>query len=146
MSTLKGKLFQTPALQAGKPDISMAPLIDVVFLLLIFFMVTTVFPDNRGLIIQQPESEAAEPLVMKKITIVVSAKGEVEFQGGAIDLDDVQRIVKEQLRAAPDTAVLVQIDKQASTEIFVKVLDACKLGGAKNVGIATDVVKSAAPR
>ncbi|MDH5300822.1 MAG: biopolymer transporter ExbD [Gammaproteobacteria bacterium] len=135
-------LFRAPELQAGNPEISMAPLIDVVFLLLIFFMVTTVFPENRGLVITPPESQAAEQLAMKKMTFFVAANGEVEFKGSIINVADIRRIVTEQLAAAPDTAVLVQIDKAASTEVFVSVLDACKLAGAKQVGIATNAASA----
>jgi len=127
----------TPKLEAGKPEISMAPLIDVVFLLLIFFMVTTVFPENRGLVIEKPESKVSEPLPIKKITFQVSEKGEVRFQDKPIDVNDIERLVSDQFRVAPDTAVLIQVDRRASTEVFIKVLDACKAGGAKQVGIAT---------
>jgi len=116
----------------------MAPLIDVVFLLLIFFMVTTVFPENRGLVIKKPESKISEPLAMKKITFVVSHEGKIEFQNNEINVNDIERLVREQLNAAPDTAVLLQVDKRASTEIFIKVLDACKAGGVDQVGIATN--------
>lgn len=121
----------------GKPEISMAPLIDVVFLLLIFFMVTTVFPENRGLVIEKPESTMSEPLALKKMTFIISSQGKIEFQEREVIVADITRLVKEQLIAAPDTAVLLQIDKQATTEVFIKVLDACKAGGAKQVGIAT---------
>jgi len=127
-----------PKLEAGKPEITMAPLIDVVFLLLIFFMVTTVFPENRGLVIEKPESKVSEPLPIKKITFQVSEKGEVSFQDKAINVKDIERLVSEQLRVAADTAVLIQVDKRASTDIFIKILDACKAGGAKQVGIATN--------
>lgn len=121
----------------GKPEISMAPLIDVVFLLLIFFMVTTVFPENRGLIIEKPESTMSEPLALKKMTFIISPEGKIEFQKNEINTQDITRLVREQLITAPDTAVLLQVDKKASTEVFIKVLDACKAGGAKQVGIAT---------
>jgi len=127
-------------MDAGKPEITMAPLIDVVFLLLIFFMVTTVFPENRGLIIEKPESKVSEPLAMKKMTFVISQEGKVEFQNREINAKDIERLVREQLNTAPDTAVLLQVDKRASTDIFIKVLDACKSGGAKQVGIATDAI------
>jgi len=126
-----------PKLEAGKPEISMAPLIDVVFLLLIFFMVTTVFPENRGLVIEKPESKVSEPLPIKKIIFQVSDKGEVRFEDKPIDVNDIERLVSDQFRVAPDTAVLIQVDRRATTEIFIKVLDACKAGGAKQVGIAT---------
>lgn len=126
-----------PKLEAGTSEISMAPLIDVVFLLLIFFMVTTVFPENRGLIIEKPESKQSEPLTLKKITFLVSETGKIQFQKRTIDLQDIERLVKETLTTTPDTAILMQVDRRASTEIFIKVLDAAKAGGAKQVGIAT---------
>lgn len=134
--------IKSPQMDAGKPEITMAPLIDVVFLLLIFFMVTTVFPENRGLIIEKPETRVSEPLAMKKITFIISQDGKVEFQKSEINAKDIERLVREQLNAAPDTAVLLQVDKRASTDIFIKVLDACKAGGAKQVGIATDAIKT----
>ena len=129
-----------PKLNAGKPEITMAPLIDIVFLLLIFFMVTTVFPENRGLVIEKPESEHSQPLVMKKMTFLVTDKGDIAFQDQKVTAEDVQRLVREQLETAPDTAVLLRVDKRATTEVLIKVMDACKLGGAKQVGIATDAI------
>ncbi len=132
--------IKPPRLQAGKPEITMAPLIDVVFLLLIFFMVTTVFPENRGLVIEKPESKISEPLALKKITFFVSDKGEIEFQQRKISVQDIERLVREQLAAAPDTAVLLQVDKNATTQVFIRVLDAVKAGGVKQVGIATNAI------
>ena len=130
--------IKSPSLEAGKPEISMAPLIDVVFLLLIFFMVTTVFPENRGLVIEKPETQQSEALSMKKITFLISKEGDIRFKDKFVNVKDIKRLVKEQLATAPDTAVLLRVDKRASTEIFIKALDACKAGGAKQVGIATD--------
>lgn len=130
--------IKSPQLQTGSPEITMAPLIDVVFLLLIFFMVTTVFPENRGLVIEKPETQQSEPLAMKKMTFIIAQNGEIRFRNKSINVKDVKRLVTEQLKAVPDTAVLLQVDKRAATEIFIQVLDACKAGGAKQVGIATD--------
>ncbi|MDH5230679.1 MAG: biopolymer transporter ExbD [Gammaproteobacteria bacterium] len=133
--------IKLPTLDGGKPEISMAPLIDVVFLLLIFFMVTTVFPENRGIVIEKPESKQAESLVIKKVTFVVTKEGAISFRNRTIELSDLERIVKEQLLVAPDTAVLLQIDKSATTEVLIKIMDACKAAGAKQVGIATNALK-----
>ena len=141
MASRQANPIQTPVLDTGKPEISMAPLIDVVFLLLIFFMVTTVFPENRGLVIQKPETLVSEPLAMKKMTFLISFEGKIEYQNNIIVPHDVERLVRERLNVAPDTAVLLQIDKRASTGIFIKVLDASKAGGAKQVGIATSVAE-----
>jgi len=133
--------IKMPEIDGGKAEITMAPLIDVVFLLLIFFMVTTVFPENRGFVIERPESKHSEPLVMKKIVFTITKEGEVVFDNNPVSTDDVERLVREQLRAAQDTAVLLRVDRRATTEILIKVMDSCKLGGAKQVGIATDAIK-----
>ena len=140
MTGKKSNPIISPQLDTGEPEISMAPLIDVVFLLLIFFMVTTVFPENRGLVIEKPETKVSEPLAMKKITFVVSFEGKVEYQNKEIDTGDIERLVRNKLSTAPDTAVLLQVDKRANTGVFIKVLDACKSGGAKQVGIATNPI------
>ena len=126
-----------PQLKTGRPEITMAPLIDIVFLLLIFFMVTTVFPENRGFVIEKPESEHSEQLKLKKITFTINQAGEIQFQDKQITPEDVKRLVREQIRAAPDTSVLLQVDRRAQTQHLIQVMDACKLGGANRVGIAT---------
>lgn len=133
-----------PKLQAGKPEITMAPLIDIVFLLLIFFMVTTVFPDNRGLVIEKPETKQAESLPQEHITFVIDKDGSIFHKNASVSIDDVERLVREMLAAQPDTTVMLQVDKRASTEVLIKTMDACKLGGARQVGIATDVDEQSA--
>jgi biopolymer transport protein ExbD len=128
---------RVPSIKSGKPEIGMAPLIDVVFLLLIFFMVTTVFPENRGFVIEKPQSEHSEQLKLKKLTFTVDQSGQVQFQDTLIVIGDIKRLVQEQLTVAPDTAVMLQVDRRATTETLIKVMDACKLGGANRVAIAT---------
>ncbi len=133
--------LQLPTLETGTPEITMAPLIDVVFLLLIFFMVTTVFPDNRGMEIEKPESEFSEPLQLKRVMFVLQRDGSVSYNKQLITLNDVERLVKEQLGAAPDTAVMLQVDKNATTQSLISLMDACKSGGAKRVGIASEPIR-----
>lgn len=115
----------------------MAPLIDVVFLLLIFFVVTTVFPENRGFVVEKPESTMSEQLALKKITFTLTREGGIVFNDQPISVDDVERLVKDSLRAKPDIAVLIQADRQSTTGILVRTMDAIKAAGIKQVGIAT---------
>lgn len=129
--------LKIPQLKSGKPEITMAPLIDVIFLLLIFFMVTTVFPENRGLIIEKPKSKNSELLKLKKLSFFIDQKGIITFEKRIITVDDVERIVTEQINAAPDSAVLLHVDRRATTQTLIQVMDACKSGGAERVGIAT---------
>ena len=137
---MKSDTFESPLkirLNSGSPEIGMAPLIDVVFLLLVFFMVTTVFPENRGIIIEKPQSENSKQLQLKKLTLTLDQFGNVQFQDNNISIDDIKRLVEEQLKVAPNTSVMLQVDRRATTEILIKVMDACKLGGATRVAIAT---------
>ncbi len=138
---LGGTGLQMPELKTGEPEITMAPLIDVVFLLLIFFMVTTVFPDNRGMEIEKPESEFSEPLQMKRLLFTLQQDGSVFYKNQTVAFSDVSRLVREQLSAAPDTAVMLQVDKQATTQSLISLMDACKSAGAKRVGIASEAIK-----
>jgi len=141
MANIGQKQLQSPKLDCGSPEITMAPLIDVVFLLLIFFMVTTVFPDNRGMEIEKPESEFSEALQMKRVLFELFKDGSVAYKGKTVELTDVTRLVKEQLTAAPDTAVMLKVDKDATTQSLISLMDACKSAGAKRVGIASEPIK-----
>jgi len=126
-----------PGIESGRPEVTMAPLIDVVFLLLIFFMVTTVFPDNRGMEIERPESEYSEPLPLKRLLFTLNHDGALYYQERQITLPDISRLVREQLSAAPDTAVMLLVDKRATTQSLMTLMDACKSAGAFRVGIAS---------
>ncbi len=130
-------VIRAPALDAGTPEISMAPLIDVVFLLLIFFMVTTVFPDNRALIIEKPESQQSQSIDQARIEFVVDKAGGIFYQDKTLTANDVKRLIKEQLGSHADASVLLKVDRKTPTQELIRVMDACKAGGASRVGIAT---------
>jgi biopolymer transport protein ExbD len=130
--------LQIPLPQTGKPEISMAPLVDIVFLLLIFFMVATVFPENDGLIIEKPTSENTARLDDDNIVIKLDGKGELHYLGKAVTLSDIRRFLREELALRPDAVVIVHADRRATTESLIQVIDAGKAGGAKHLGIATD--------
>ncbi len=134
----EASFIKIPALQAGKPEITMAPLIDVVFLLLIFFMVTTIFPDNQGLIIERPASSSAESLHGKQLRFLVDKHGTIFHQNKKITTASATQLVKQRLSETPDSPVLLEVDRRAATEALIRLMDACKLGGAQQIGIITD--------
>ena len=128
-------------LEGNKPEISMAPLIDVVFLLLIFFVVTTIFPDDKGIVVNKPETETSQTISQKSITIYINEKNEIYFKDSLIELTDVKRVVTNQLAMKPGIGVILKVDKKATTETMIKVMDASKQAGVHNVGIATNAIK-----
>lgn len=131
-------LCPLPQPNTGKPEISMAPLVDIVFLLLIFFMVTTVFRENDGLMIEKPASENAAALGGEQIIIKLDQQGVVYFSGQPVTTDDIERLLNVELAINPQLAVTVHADRRATTESLIQIIDAAKAGGAKQLGIATD--------
>ncbi len=127
-----------PLPDTGQPEITMAPLIDIVFLLLIFFMVTTVFPEDDGLMIEKPASTHAAELADKNILLKIDKTGQVYYKNSAVTLDDVKRIVSDELAMRPDAPVILHADRLTTTESLISVIDVSKSAGAKGLAIATD--------
>ena len=118
-------------------DINLSPLIDCVFLLLIFFIVTTVFVEETGVDIQKPEAASAHDLEKHSILIALSADGRVIFGGRDIGIHGVRGVVARQLREK-EAPVIILADGDARTLPLVDVIDECKLAGARQVSIAAN--------
>ena len=123
--------------QEGRSDeINVSPLIDIVFILLIFFIVTTVFIEETGVEVQRPQSASAEQLEKNAILIAITAEGKVVYGGNEIGVRGVRGVVKRLLKQN-DQPVIVQTDKRASVEIYTRVHDEAALAGAKRNNLAT---------
>ncbi len=131
-------LCPLPRLNTGKPEISMAPLVDIVFLLLIFFMVTTVFPENDGLLIKKPDSENSAALDNEHLIIKIDQQGIAYIDEHPVTSDEISRQLKIELVGRSNPAVTIHADRRTTTESLIEVIDAAKAGGAKQLGIATD--------
>jgi biopolymer transport protein ExbD len=120
----------------GGVEINMAPLIDMVFLLLIFFAVSTSFVKEAGIDVQRASASTAEVKERASIMIGLSADGQVYMEGKKIDVRSVRGLVERALAEDPESGVVVVADKQSVTGIVVKVMDQCRLAGAKTVSLA----------
>jgi len=126
----------THAEQSSSIDIS--PLIDVVFLLLIFFIVTTVFVKETGVEISKPRAASSEDLDRQAILIAVTSESRVWHGGREIGHDGVRAVISALLEETPESPVIIRADATAPTEATVKVIDAAKLAGAASVSLATE--------
>ncbi|MDQ7016286.1 MAG: biopolymer transporter ExbD [Gammaproteobacteria bacterium] len=131
-------LCPMPKLNLGQPEISMAPLVDVVFLLLIFFMVTTVFPDNEGVVIEKPRSENSAALPERPFRIQLDQAGQAYLKKQPVSLLDLTRLIAIESKIKADLSVMLQVDRRATAEMLMAVVDAAKAGGAQSLAIATD--------
>ena len=116
-------------------EVNLSPLIDMVFLLLIFFMVTTVFVEETGVDVDKPRAASAEALEKTSILIAVSRDGQVVYGGQTLGVNRVRGLVARLLQNR-DMPVIVIADEQAATGRVVEVIDQCKLAGAGNGSLA----------
>ena len=120
-------------------EINMGPLIDLVFLLLIFFLVTTTFVKETGLEVHRPSAQTAERKEKSTILIGVSKEGTIYMENRIIDIRSVRANVEKLLAENPEAGVIVVADKSSQTGVAVNVIDQCRLAGAKGVSIAAKV-------
>ncbi len=118
--------------------VDISPLIDVVFLLLIFFIVTTVFVKETGVEVSKPRAASSQDLEKQAILIAVTSEGRVWQGGREIGMDGVRAVVSTLLEEDGQMPVIVRADAAAPTESTVKVIDAAKLAGAESVSLATE--------
>lgn len=116
--------------------IDMSPLIDCVFILLIFFIVTTTFVEETGVEVDKPQAASAVRLEKTSILIAITADGNVVYGGRDIGISGVRPLVKRMLQKE-DVPVIVQADAQVPTGLFVRVIDEAKLAGATKVSVAS---------
>lgn len=118
--------------------IDISPLIDVVFLLLIFFIVTTVFVEETGVEVSKPRAASSQDLERQSILLAVTAEGRVWQGGREIGQDGVRAVVSALLEETPDSPVIIRADSATPTQSTVEVIDSAKLAGAESVSLATE--------
>ncbi|WP_448382137.1 ExbD/TolR family protein [Desulfosoma sp.] len=116
-------------------ELNMAPLIDMVFLLLIFFLVNTSFVKETGIDVSRPTAATAAVKPNAMILIAVDRANRIFMDRREIDLRAVRANVERALAENPEGAVVVA-DKESSTGVAVQVMDACRLAGASTVSLA----------
>ena len=123
--------------QSQKADeINVSPLIDIVFILLIFFIVTTVFVEETGVDVQRPEAASANDLDKNSILIAITDDGKIVYGGNEIGSNGVRGIVKRLLLREPEMPVIIQADKTVSVDLYTKVHDEAALAGATSIHLA----------
>ena len=117
-------------------NINMGPLVDMVFLLLIFFVVTTSFVKETGIDVQRSTAATAEMKERGNIMLGVSADGQIYLEGKRIDVRSVRGLIERALAEDPESGVVIVADKDSNTGTVVKAMDQCRLAGATNVSLA----------
>ena len=118
-------------------ELNLIPLIDVIMFLLIFFISTTSFIEEPGVQVDKPQAASARQLEKNSIIFAVTGEGKVAYGGKEIGLGGVRPTVK-RLCSKEALPVVIQADEQALSGMVIRVIDEAKLGGAKDVSLATE--------
>jgi biopolymer transport protein ExbD len=133
------KSVRTRKALAAQAEIQITPLIDMVFILLIFFVVTTSFVSETGLNIQRPQSSSSEALPRDSIPVAISADGRITIDSQRIGLFSIGPFLQRRLRMQPELAVVIVADKAVSVDRVVRVMDEIRTAGIQDVALATAV-------
>ena len=122
----------------GKPDvgINMAPLVDVVFLLVIFFAVSTTFLDSSGLKLELPTSSSTADRQIKDLVVFLGAGGDISFDGETIDAEQLRQRLTEALVERDRKVVVLRADTHTEHGDVVEMMDLIQRAGATGMTVA----------
>ncbi|MFB0980792.1 MAG: biopolymer transporter ExbD [Alteromonadaceae bacterium] len=122
--------------QEEAEEINMTPMLDVVFILLIFFIVTASFVKEAGIEVNRPEAATAVKKERANILVAISDKGEIWINKRRIDIRAVQANIERLKAENPQGTVVIQADQKSTTDTLIKVMDAARSAGVYDVSIA----------
>lgn len=119
-------------------EVNLTPLIDVVFLLLIFFMVSTTFIYTNSIDVNLPAAKGNESSIAENIRVVVTQAGVINIDGKTVDEKNVESRLADIKKAKPDSTVIIEADKNVTHGRVVFVMDASRKAGFEKFAIAVE--------
>ncbi|GIT34718.1 MAG: biopolymer transporter ExbD [Gammaproteobacteria bacterium] len=133
---MRKNLFQN--VEEEEAEINITPMLDVVFIMLIFFIVTASFVKESGLEVNRPDAPTAVKKENANILVAIGASNEIWINRRRIDPRAVRANIERMHAENPEGAVIIQADKKAFTETLVLVMDSARQAGVFNVSIAAE--------
>ncbi|MEA2110779.1 MAG: biopolymer transporter ExbD [Campylobacterota bacterium] len=124
--------------KAVEEGVDMSPLIDMVFILLIFFMVSSTFVKDMKLDLNRPGASSASKASSKVIRVYLDNQADTYIDGQPVKVWAIQGKLRDMLRASTEKSVLVVTDQSVAVEKLIEVVDQCRLSGAIDVAVATE--------
>ncbi len=119
-------------------DVDISPLIDMVFILLIFFMVSTTFVKDAKVELKRPSAKSAASASTKSLRVTIDKQGGLYIDGAPVKPWMLQSKLRDAFRGGADKTILVVADRKVAVEQLVEVVDQCRLAGAADVAVATE--------
>lgn len=117
-------------------ELNIAPLIDMVFILLIFFLVNTSFVKEAGIEVSKPSAATAEMQNKVAVMIAIDKENRIFMENREIDVRAVRANIERALVENPEGGVVVITDKASNAGVVISVMDGCRMAGAENISLA----------
>lgn len=132
--------FQHTQEQDDNAIIDMTPLIDIVFILLIFFILTASFQQQNTINIDRPQSTTNDSSDVVKLMVTIDKEGQISLDQGPIKLTDLSAYVKAKVSSTGSSSAVIQVDKDVTSDRLITVIDKIRIAGVANVAVATDKI------
>ena len=119
-------------------EINITPMLDIVFIMLIFFIVTTSIVKEPGIDPQRPPAQTAQEQSRANVLIAISSTGEIWMDKRAVELAEVRVMVEAILSENPESSAVIIADEEADSGILIDLMDQIQLGGIGNISIAAE--------
>jgi biopolymer transport protein ExbD len=120
-------------------QIDMTPMLDIVFIMLIFFIVTASFVKESGITVVKPSAETAIKRPKANIFVGIDQRGDIYMLKNKVDKDAVKSGLQDMLLENPESTVVIQADNRADSGVLLNVIDAAKAAGVKNISVAAEL-------
>ncbi len=120
--------------------VNLTPMLDVVFIMLIFFIVTASFVKEAGIDVNRPNAATAERKEKGNILVAISENNQIWIDRRQVDPRALRANIERMHAENPNGAVVIQADQESKNKLLVLVMDAARMAGVKNVSIAAEVV------
>lgn len=116
--------------------IDLTPMLDVIFIMLIFFIVTTSFVRESGIKVNRPSAQTAQKEDKANILVAISPEGEIWIDRQRVDIRGLRAAIQRLRSQNPEASVVIQADQQARAGLMVEAMDQARLAGVQNVAVA----------
>ncbi|MCA1780181.1 MAG: biopolymer transporter ExbD [Xanthomonadaceae bacterium] len=123
-----------------EPEINITPMLDIVFIMLIFFIVTTTFVRETGVTVEKPQALTSEPRPQGNVLIGVDSDNQIWMNGNQIEIGDVRTLVQRARAENPEGSVILVSDKGSRTGTLVEVMDQVQAAGVSQMAISAEQI------
>ena len=125
--------------ETDEAEINITPMLDIVFIMLIFFIVTTSFVKEKGIEVSRPSNSPPKEMKKKKgpIVVKIDANGNISMKGRMLDRKAVEANIEREKAEKPESPLIIAAHPDADTDALVTILDAAEAAGVASVSVAT---------